>query len=410
MTEPGRNTYAPETTGARITSVDLAAAAEQFSDPNLLSAGKINLIALDAIVERLGARRALRRASIHDHVDRTLQRRLGSQGYHLRVSDTDFLICQPELGRFSGQAACLQILREILTYFIGDITQADDCVHQVTKLSATEIHGSPVRACDVLQGEQMEREEGAPAPPPRSAPSWTPFVALDGREMHVVCNLEPVIELKLYRRIGFRIARRVLLAGANETLTPTMVRNLSLADILRIDLATVAGGLDGLRTAERDDRQPSLIVPVSFATLSSQRGRTEIARLLMEAGGLVKRGVICEINDIEGVPQGALLQVVSLIRPCCIFVVAHLDPSHPVAALGQLEGSGVQGVSVECPQQLGDAAFLRWMKATIKTARRVVRSTLIYRIAGPRQAALAADLGATHASFRLPPSGPTDAR
>ena len=120
----------------------------------------------------------------------------------------------------------------------------------------------------------------------------------------------------------------------------------------------------------------------------------------MQAGGLVKRGVICEISDIEGVPQGALLQVVSLIRPCCIFVVAHLDPSHPVAALGQLEGSGVQAVSVECPQRLSDAASLRWMKTTITAARRVVRSTLIYRIASPRQAALAAELGATHASFR----------
>ena len=400
MIEPGRNTCAPEATGARITSVDLAAAADQFSDASLLAAGKINLIALDAIAERLGGRWTLRRDQIHDHVDRTLQRRLGAQGYHLRISETDFLICQPELGRFSGQAACLQILREILTYFIGDATQADNCVHQVTKISATEIQGSPVRACDVLQGEQMEREAGAPAAAPRPAVAWTPFVALDGRELQVVCKLEPVIELKSFRRIGSRMTRRVLLAGTNEALTATMVRQLSLVDILRIDLATVTGGLDKLRAAPCGEQQPSLIVPVSFTSLSSQRGRTEIARLLMEASSLVKRGVICEINDIEGVPQGVLLQVVSLIRPYCIFVVARLDLSQPTGALSQLEGSGVQAVSVECPQRLSDAAFLRWMKTTTKAARRVVKSALIYRVTCPRQAALAAQLGATHVSFR----------
>ncbi len=400
MTEPGRNTCNGEATVSRITSFDLAAAADQFGDANLLAAGKINLIGIDAIVERLGERWAQRRDQICDHVDRTLQRRLGALGYHLRISETDFLICQPELGRFSGQAACLQILRDILTYFIGDATRADDYVHQVTKVSATEIQALPVRACEVWQGEQMEREANAQSPPPRAVDQWSPFVALDGREMHVACHLEPVMELKSFRQIGFRVARRVLVAGSNESLTAAMVRQLPLTDTLRIDLATVAGGLDKLRAAEGGERQPGLILPVSFTGLTSQRGRTEIARLLMDASSLVGRGVICEISDIEGVPPGALLHVVSLIRPYCMFVVAHLDASKPGVAVSQLEGSGVQAVSVECPQQLSDAAFLRWLKTTLRTARRVVRSTVIYRVASPRQAALAAELGATHASLR----------
>lgn len=400
MAEREQDACAHETASGRMTSVDLAAAVARFSDAGLLAEGKINLIALDAIVGRLGARWALRRDQIYDHVDRAIQRRLSAQGYHVRISETDFLICQPELGRFSGQAACLQILRDILTHFIGDAAQADDCVHQVTKVSETEIQGLRVRASEVEQGQRMEREASASAPPPRTADQWTPFLASDGRELHVTCNLEPVIELKSFGRIGFRIARRVLVTGSDEALTAAMVRKLSRVDILRIDLATVAHGMDRLRAAESGERQPSLIVPVSFTSLSSQRGRTEIARLLMEAGGLVKRGVICEIDDIEGVPQGAMLQVVSLIRPYCLFVVAHLALGPPAAAtVSQLKRSGVQALSVECPQRLSDAAFLRWMKTTIEAARRVVRSTLLYRVASPRHAALAAELGATHASF-----------
>ncbi|MDB5322255.1 MAG: hypothetical protein JWN40_3886 [Phycisphaerales bacterium] len=155
MNEPEHDPGAPDSAARRITSVDLAAAIDQFSDVGLLTEGKINLIALDAIVERLADRWAMRRAQIHDYVDRFIQRRLGPEGYHLRISETDFLICQPDLGRFAGQAACLQILREVLTYFIGDATQADHCVHQVTKVSATEIQGARVRASEEEQGERM---------------------------------------------------------------------------------------------------------------------------------------------------------------------------------------------------------------------------------------------------------------
>lgn len=400
MTSLDQDSCVQETARRRITSVDLAAAIDQFSDTSLLAGGKINLIALDAIVTRLGKRWAIRRDHVYDYVDRTIQRRLGAASYHLRISETDFLICQPELGRFSGQAACLQVLRDVLSHYIGDAAQADDGVHQVTKLTPTEIQGAPVRASEVEQGERMEREANVLVPPRRAIDPWTAFVASDGRALRVTCNLEPVVELKSFGRIGYRIGRRVQVVGSDEPLTAAMVRALPTVDILRIDLATVAHGIDRLGAAERDSRQPSLIVPVSFISLSSQRGRTEVARLLTDASNLVKRGVICEICDIEGVPQGAMLQVVSLIRPYCLFVVARLDLAPPAAAtLSQLKRSGLQALSVECPQGLSHADYPRWMKATIEGARQVARSLLMYRIASPGHAALAAEFGATHVSF-----------
>ena len=384
--------------GSRLASVDLGSALDPFGDAGLLAAGKVNLIALDAIVERLGPRWALRRDQIHEHVDRTIQRRLQSRGFHVRVSDTDFLICQPELGRFSGQAACLQILREILTYFIGDGARADDSVLQVTKVSATEIQGSPVRACEVEQGERIEREADAPAP--RAMDRWTPFVAADGRELSVTCDLAPVYELGSFGRIGCRMVRRVQVVSSGEVLTAAMIRALPPGDILRIDLATVAHGTNRLKATAGDGRHPGLIVPVSFTSLSSQRGRTEIARVLMDVRGLVERGVICQIGDIDGVPQGSLIQVVALIRPYCLLVVAHLDSGVPAAAtLSRVKRSGLQGLAVDCTPLLSDAAMLRWMTTTIHSVRQVVRSTLLYSVASPRHAAFAAQLGATHASI-----------
>ncbi len=386
---------------ARFTSVELGSAVEQFGDPDLLSEGKINLVALDAIVERLGNRWPTRRDQIYEHVDRTLHRRLGARGYHLRISETDFLICQPELGRFSGQAVCLQVLREILTHFIGEGSGADKCVHQVTKVTAREIEGWPVRRREVEEGEQAEFQ--ASAGPPigrRTVDHWTPFIASDGRPLAVSCGLEPVVELKCFRQIGLRIVSRVSIVDTGEMLTGAAIGALSQADILRIDLATLARGMERLRNLHAGSPQPGLIVPVSFTTLSSQRGRAAVAQLLLEARGLVTRGIICEIGGLDGVPPGVMLSVVSLIRPYCLFVVAHADRT-PLAAtmLRQLKASGVQALSVACPRRPSDAAALRWMKSTIEASRRVFRSTLVYGVGSHRLAALAAELGATHASI-----------
>lgn len=400
MIEPEQPPAPPEVVAARMASVDLGSALGPFSDTGLLAAGKVNLIALDPIVDRLGGRWALRRDQVHEHVDRTLQRRLGATGYHIRASETDFLICQPDLGRFSGQAAALQMLREILTHFIGDSALADDCVLQVTDISATEIACARVRISEVEKGERDERDASVRTPPDCVADRWTPFVASDGRRLSVTGDLAPVVELRSFGRIGCRMTRQVIDLGSGETLTAAMVRVLPQADIRRIDLATVAHGVDRLRAMQGSGRQPSLIVPVSFVSLSSQRSRAEIGRLLLSIRSLVEKGVICEIRDVEGVPQCALIQVVALIRPYCLFVVAHLAAGPMTAAtLAHFQRSGLQGLSVECPQSLSDAALLSWMEVTVRAVRQVVRSSLMYRVASARHAAFAAQLGATHASL-----------
>ena len=113
--------------------------------------------------------------------------------------------------------------------------------------------------------------------------------------------LEPVFELRGYGRIGNRIARRVIRTGEEEVLTPTELQNLSRADIERIDLATIARGLGRLRAEGSGERQLSLIIPVSFISLSHRGGRAALAGLLREAKELVQTGVIVEVCDIEGV-------------------------------------------------------------------------------------------------------------
>ena len=395
--------------GVRLVAADTESQLARFSDPLLLHSGKVNLISLEAVQTRLADKWLQRKEQVFAFAEKVLQRSLGLNGVYVRVSDTDFFIIHPDLSRYAGQAACLRYLREILTHFLGDDAAAVGGVLQVTRIGKGRLEAAqvdPVYAEVALsRGETGDVEQAAaPAarahdddPKSRAVNRWTPFVASDGRQVRVSATLEPIYELKGFTRIGFRMVRRVIVVASGEELAPRQVAALSASDIVRADLATITRGIDRLRS-EAGERQLSLIVPLSFSSLSSQRGRTELVTPLKEAGSLVRLGVICEMLDIEGVPAGALLSAGALVRPFSLLVVGHLEAPSP-KSFGRLAGAHLQALSFECPASLGEAEFIGWANATVTAARKVAKSVLVYRAPSAQRAGVLASFGATHVSL-----------
>lgn len=412
----------------RLLSVDVHDAVQRFGDPALMAAGKVNLISVEAVREKFAGRWELRKDQVLDFTDRVLERSVGTDGAYLRVSDTDFFVVHPDLSRVAGQAACLRYLREVLNHFLGDSHMAGAGVLQVTRVSQGRLEAAAV---DTARAEAMadrgERDaDDEPGPTPaaaansaeataKTAPAgstrpdlevdvqggpnpWTPFVSTDGRHLRVSATLEPVYELKGFSRIGFRMIRRVVNIATGEDLTPRQVAALSPGDLLKADMATITRGLGRLAGEGGGEQQLSLIVPVSFVSLSSQRGRTELVAPFKQAGGLVKLGVICEILDIDGVPQGVLLAATSVIRPHSLLVVGRLAAAIP-HAIARLSGTGLQALSFECPPGLGDAEFMGWATQTLGAAKKIAKSVLVFRVDSPQRAGALAALGATHASL-----------
>ena len=382
-------------------------AIEPFQGSEALAAGKVNLIGLDSIVEALGGRWQGKREQIYDHVERVLSRNLGPNGYFVRVSETDYLIAQPDLGTFASQATCLRALSEVLKHFLGTVSVARMAVCKVTSLTGSEIKAVPVDPHQANDGErreiqaaQEEAARAAQADADRSLLSperWSPFVAANGRKVRVSCKLEPVFELKGNTRIGYRLARRVICVETDEPLSQAEVWNLSRGDLLKIDMATIARGLARL-DAEGDNQQAlSLIIPVSFITLSNHRGRQMLATAFSKAREKVFAGVICEVCDIEDVPQAPLLAAVSLIRPWSVFAVGHLYGDN-TKATPLMRDAGIQAISVTCPSLIeGDAEFLGWARDAVKAGNRVSKTVMIYGCS-PRRMAMAGLMGATHVS------------
>jgi len=394
----------------RMVDAGLEAALERFSDRTLLAAGKVNLICLQAVEKRFGVRWALRQDQVIGFAERLIQRGVGPRGLILKVSSTDLLIVQPDLGRVAAQAVCLRYLREILLHFLGDAHLADDGVMQVTRIAPGVIDAKVVdvtapeftEAAAALAAPPADADaapaEGQPAAPRPSVDRWSPFVAVDGRQLRVSATLEPVYELKGFTRIGFRLIRRVIATRTETVLTAAEIGELSASDRLRIDLATIARGLDRLIADGPGARQLSLIIPLSYASLSSVRGRAELIQPLQEAERHVSCGVICEICDIEGVPSGALYTAVALIKPFALLVAGRLMNAAP-SAVGRLSGAGLRALSVECPKGLADSEFVAWAAKTLRGAKRAARSVMVYGVESGRRAGELGLLGATHVSL-----------
>jgi hypothetical protein len=248
----------------------------------------------------------------------------------------------------------------------------------------------------VEQAQEADPPEAASEGPEAPDPC-APFLTADGRQLRVTATLDPVFEAKGFTRIGFRLIQRVMSVRYNgeDALTAQQVSQLSTAELLRVDLATIARGVDRLQAEAA--QQLSLIVPISYTSLASMKGRGEVVARLKDTGGLVKLGVICEILDVDGVPPSILLAAVSLVKPFALLVVGRLADTDPKAIL-RLEGTGLQALSFECPPDLGEPEFQAWAAGAVTAAKRVAKAVLVYGAGTPARAGILAALGASHVS------------
>jgi hypothetical protein len=182
-------------------------------------------------------------------------------------------------------------------------------------------------------------------------------------------------------------------------LSPKDQSLLSRSDVEKIDMATLLRGLDRLGEDSGASREPSLVLPVSYTSLTNTRSRARILEVFEHARSKVQAGLLCEICDIEGVPPSALLAATSLIRPFCLFVVGKLNET-PTGSLASLKDAGLQAFSYDWPPSLaGEAEFIGEMRHLVAATKTAVQTLIVYQLPSQRRAAIAAQLGATHATL-----------
>lgn len=390
----------------RFCSAGLDAALEQFSKPELLRTGRVNVIALDAIAERLGERWPARSEHVHRQVQAVLDRQLGLQGYSLRVSETDFLICQPHLGRLAAQAACIRLLREVLRHFLGEIDLPEIDVHEVTSISADGAEARRVNEREALAAARDEREAEPVGVGRRdvdlarigSLERGAVFTYSNGRRVRLPGRLTKVIELRRRCVIGLRISKRVTFEDTGAEISTSELAQWPSVDRLELNLSAIETGLRSLDTCHDRTKPQTLIVPVALSSLLTAAGRTRVVAALKAAREHASQGVICELRHVEGVPAGTLVTAIAVIRPFALLVIANVERITDAAA-GPLRTAKLNGVSLECPPGLDQAALVAWTGAAVANVKPIARSVLLFDVPREIDANLIAGAGATHAAF-----------
>ncbi|MDB5439801.1 MAG: hypothetical protein JWM33_2228 [Caulobacteraceae bacterium] len=398
--DPALDQISPIDHVRRVVDLSARATLERLAAAGQAEDGRLCLIGLGAIADRLGSRWAARKDAVYDHVQRGLEGRLSGDAVFVRVSETDYLISQPSLEKSAAQGICLRFMRETLRHFLGDASNAEVAVMEVRHMDGQSIQAATIDTLAIAVFAEMPyaalagktRPAPAPLPPPNP---WSPFVASDGRELHVSCYLQRMINLKTYESIGYRVGRFVV-AGALGRLTPLQMSVMSRADIERIDKASIYQGLNMLK--ERKARPIILALPLSFTTLNNMRGRSMLATAFKEAAPMVSGGLIAGVYDVEGAPPGALSSASALLRPFCLKVFANLH-APTKADIRRLRGGGLNGIGVHCPHFEGDAEFIGWTRAVVQETHHVTGTVTLHGLKTERRAAMAATLGVTHATM-----------
>ncbi len=222
----------------------------------------------------------------------------------------------PESPAAVAQAVCYRALKDVLTYFLGEVNPAHLEVNRITSLTRSRVEVSAYTVAELEQAD-FEAVSAPPPPAPTSSlsllTSW-PLTTADGQNLRVSFAVEPVMDLKAWAMAGHRIESRILNLQTGQELNGHERRKLLPRDFEKIDLAALERGRSRL-TDGGSPTKPKLIIQLSFASLSNGRARLALLGLTQELQGVLKQAAICELVDVgSGIPVGWLTEVTSLVR------------------------------------------------------------------------------------------------
>lgn len=185
--------------------------------------------------------------------------------------------------------------------------------------------------------------QDAPADPPPGSGVLT-FVTAENQALGVGFLVEDLIHLRHSAVAARRVEPVVTHLKSGVTIPARAFARLSDDDVETIDRATT----EFAATLVGPDGASALpvILPISFRTVSSRRGRGDLANATGGSAQALKKRVIIELVDIDrGTPTGRLTEVAGLLNAVCRGVFARLQPGRDVAF--PVRDARLQGVTLD---------------------------------------------------------------
>jgi hypothetical protein len=360
----------------------------------LVDQGKVNLISIAPVIERLGDRWPRKREAIWLHVETFLRRQFRPDDVVVRVDEAHFLIAQPGREPLSAQTRCANAAADLMKFFLGD----------------TSPHFVRVKVVEAVEGDQMVV---APVPPHRletilhardptvgrpARVQTTPILTRLGRSVSLTVSLERLLCLQPSPRlIGHQVKAELFDGVSGAPLTAAERARLQPGELADIDVSALKTAI-AIRAAS-PRLTGGLIVPISYLTLTNSSTRYQVLDEVQRMEPSDARSFGWEIVDLEqGVPSGRLAEMVAIARSRSRGVVCRLAV-HPMLA-SKVHAAGAT-LSAAPPHGGYSELDLLRLEAPLAAALKSVRTVMLHDVPA-ELLPIATFVGVTHATVSPP--------
>ncbi len=377
---------------------------QRLKGNDLVSRGSVNVISIKSIRQWAGEWWSQKRGDVWTYVELKLNEHLDRQDMRARISDSEFLIAMNHDQGLAAQATSVKILEDVLTHLLGSASPMDLGIRSVVGIEGGEAVCKPIDASVVLAARARRDSARSPvrvAVDPADESRRTPvaFTTAGGAALRVDFTLEHVVSLRRNVTTAVRIEPMVTHLASGRQASARALTKLSDRDVAFIDESTLKYAAVFARSAQGPNT-PELILPASFRTLGTQRGRDLLTGTAGLSLALLRGGVQIELVDVtRGTPAGRLLEVVGLLRALTRGVIARVPPDKE--ALRVLRDARLAGLALDGSDLSGEAAKIAMdIMAFGRDSRGLAPMTILQGLPQEGYFAAADTAGLTHASLR----------
>ena len=381
-----------------------APVAQRLSGSDLVARGSVNVISIKAIRQWAGEWWSQKRGDVWTYVELKLNEHLDRQDMRARISDSEFLIAMSHDQGLAAQATSVKILEDVLTHLLGSASPMDLGIRSVIGIEDGQAVCKPIDPTVVMAARARRDSARSPvrlAVEPGDEARRTPvaFTTAGGAALRVDFTLEHVVSLRRNVTTAVRIEPMVTHLASGRQASARALTKLSDRDVAFIDESTLKYAAVFARSVQ-GPTTPELILPASFRTLGTQRGRDLLTGTAGLSLSLLRGGVMIELVDVtRGTPAGRLLEVVGLLRALTRGVIARVPPDKE--ALRVLRDARMAGLALDASDLSGEAAKIAAdMMAFGRDAKGLAPMTILQGLPQDGYFAAAEQAGLTHAALR----------
>lgn len=377
---------------------------QRLTGSDLVARGSVNVISIKSIRQWAGEWWSQKRGDVWTYVELKLNEHLDRQDMRARISDSEFLIAMNNDQGLAAQATSVKILEDVLTHLLGSASSMDLGIRSVVGVENGEAICKPIDASVILAARARRDSVRSPvrvavdaADESRRTP--VAFTTAGGAALRVDFTLEHVVSLRRNVTTAVRIEPMVTHLASGRQASARALTKLSDRDVAFIDESTLKYAAVFARSAQGPNT-PELILPASFRTLGTQRGRDLLTGTAGLSLALLRGGIQVELVDItRGTPAGRLLEVVGLLRALTRGVIARVPPDKE--ALRVLRDARLAGLALDASDLTGEAGKIAMdIMAFGRDARGLAPMTILQGLPQEGYFAAAETAGLTHASLR----------